>query len=216
MLSPFLGMDPYLEGSEWMSVQPSLCVEILRQLVLKVRPKYIVRSVCREVWDIDVKVPLVTVEIRDTEQRELVTVIEVLSPTNKRGKGYIEYQEKRGRILSSFAHLLEIDLLHRGKRIPLHGKLPNVPYFVFLNRLQKRPLTEIWPIRLDQRLPVVPVPLLPDDEDVPLDLQAAFDAVYDGVGYEYSVDYSDPPPMEVTDSEKVYINTVLHDWRVSV
>ncbi|MEW5985459.1 MAG: DUF4058 family protein [Chloroflexota bacterium] len=36
-------------------------------------------------------VPHVTVEIRDTAHRQLVTAIEILSPTNKRGDGREEY-----------------------------------------------------------------------------------------------------------------------------
>jgi hypothetical protein len=44
-------------------------------------------------------VPHVTVEIRDTRQRQLVTAIEILSPTNKRGEGRREYVLKRQRVL---------------------------------------------------------------------------------------------------------------------
>jgi hypothetical protein len=107
-----------------------------------------------------VPVPHVSIEIRDTARRQLVTVIEVLSPTNKRGSGYEEYLAKRQRILMSSSHLLEIDLLHHGRRAPMKGPLPEVPYFVFLSRAGERPFTEIWPIALPERLPEVPVPLL--------------------------------------------------------
>ena len=55
------------------------------------------------------RVPHVTIEIRDVAQRELVTAIELLSPTNKRGEGYREYLDKRRRLLCSMAHLIEID-----------------------------------------------------------------------------------------------------------
>src|SRR5438105_2873888 len=41
------------------------------------------------------RVPHVTVEIRDTQNRQLVTAIEVLSPTNKHGEGMDEYLSKR-------------------------------------------------------------------------------------------------------------------------
>src|SRR5438477_12363038 len=45
MPSPFPGMDPYLEGSEWVSVHAELSSEIARQLAPKLRPKYIVRTI---------------------------------------------------------------------------------------------------------------------------------------------------------------------------
>ncbi|MCE7984914.1 MAG: DUF4058 family protein [Caldilinea sp. CFX5] len=41
MPSPFPGMDPYLEGSEWSSFHAEFCVEIARQLRPQLRPKYV-------------------------------------------------------------------------------------------------------------------------------------------------------------------------------
>ncbi|HQE92217.1 MAG TPA: DUF4058 family protein [Anaerolineae bacterium] len=49
-------------------------------------------------------------------------------------------------------------------------------------------------ITLRGRLPAVPVPLLPPDEDVVLDLQAAVDACFKLVGYQRLLDYTQPPP----------------------
>lgn len=135
-------------------------------------------------------VPQVSVEIRDVEERQLVTLIELLSPANKRGLGYREYVEKRTRILLSLSHLLEIDLLRKGTRVPMHEELPESPYFVFLSRKQRRPMTDIWEIGLNQSLPTIPVPLLPGDDEVTLDLQQAFTNVYDSVGYDLMLDYT--------------------------
>lgn len=140
-------------------------------------------------------VPHVTIEIRDTSNRQLVTVIELLSPTNKRGQGREEYLTKRERILLSRTHLLEVDLLRQGERVPMQQPLPPMPYFVFLSRVESRPMTEVWPIVLNQSLPVVPVPLLPGDSDVPLDLQLIFTTVYDLLGYDLVVDYARSPEV---------------------
>lgn len=85
---------------------------------------------------------------------------------------------------------LEIDLLRAGTRIQLAGEPPPAPYYVYLSRWQHRPWTEIWPISLREPLPTVPVPLLPPDPDVPLDLQAAVKACFDLVGYERLLDYN--------------------------
>ena len=43
MPSPFPGMDPYLEGSTWMSFHGSSGSEIVRQLGPKLRPRYMAR-----------------------------------------------------------------------------------------------------------------------------------------------------------------------------
>lgn len=63
--------------------------------------------------------PHVSIEIRDVARRQLVTAIEILSPTNKRGEGRLEYLAKRRRLLLSTAHLMEIDLLRQGQRVPI-------------------------------------------------------------------------------------------------
>jgi hypothetical protein len=68
------------------------------------------------------------VEIRDAAKRKwLVTITEILSPTIKRGQGRKEYLEKREQILLGSAHLLEIDLLRKGKRFPMVCSAQNRP-----------------------------------------------------------------------------------------
>src|ERR1700736_2609626 len=129
MPNPFPGMDPYLEGDLWTTVHTDLCAEIARQLSPKLRPKYAALSTRRVVPVPPEPIPHISVEIRDVAERRLVTCIEVLSPTNKRGPGREEYAGKRFQILSGNAHLVEIDLLRVGTRFPTALPLPAVPYF---------------------------------------------------------------------------------------
>jgi len=140
------------------------------------------------------EVPVLSVEIRDVAQRRLVTDIEILSPVNKRGEGWREYVDRRTSLLMTQTHLLEIDLLRQGTRIPLIGDLPPAPYYGFLSRFTRRPRTEVWDIGLRDRLPAIPVPLLAPDPDVPLNLQGAVEACFALVGYERLLDYTQPPP----------------------
>jgi len=151
------------------------------------------------------RIPHVTIEIRDVADRELVTAIEVLSPTNKRGEGYQEYLDKRRRLLYSTVHLMEIDLLRKGRRVPMQQPLPPAPYFVFLSRAEKRPILEVWPIQLDMPLPVVSVPLLADDPDETLDLQLALNTIYDALNYDLSVDYTQPPEVPLEGEEVAWV-----------
>src|ERR687885_2666668 len=159
MPSPFPGMDPYLEGSEWVSMHVELSSEIARQLAPQLRPKYVVRMTRQCMTEVlddlaitaadiypDKRVPQVSIEIRDVAHRDLVTAIEVLSPTNKRGEGYQEYLDKRGHLLLSPAHLIEIDLLRSDRRVPMQEPLPPAPYFVFVSRAERRPMVEVWPV----------------------------------------------------------------------
>jgi hypothetical protein len=154
-------------------------------------------------------VPHYTVEIRDVAENRLVTAIEVLSPTNKRGEGREEYLAKRRRLLLSDAHLIEIDLLRPGQRVPMRQDLPPAPYFVFVSRADARPVTDVWPVALDQPLPTVPVPLLPGDADVPLDLQRALTSVYDLVGYDLLLDYGRPPDAALRPEELAWADDLL-------
>lgn len=157
------------------------------------------------------EVPQLNVEIRDVAQRRLVTLIEILPPANKRGEGVHEYAERWKELLQTRTHLLEIDLLRGGQRIELLGKLPPAHYYIYLSRVQRRPRTQVWSISLRERLPAVPVPLLPPDPDVPLDLQAAVDACFDLVGYERLLDYaSPPPPPEMEEGDAGWVRETMH------
>jgi hypothetical protein len=159
--------------------------------------------------DLPEPIPHVSVEIRDLAERRLVTCIEVLMPTNKRGSGREEYAIKRFQILSGSAHLLEIDLVRVGVRFPTLEPLPAVPYFVFLSRAGRRGVVEAWPIALDQPLPPVKVPLLPGDDDVDLDLQQALTIIYDIFGYDDLINYGEAPPGTLTVEQKEWVEERL-------
>lgn len=154
-------------------------------------------------------IPHVSIEIRNVAERRLVTCIEVLSPTNKRGPGREEYAGKRFQILSDSAHLVEIDLLRVGTRFPTAEPLPAVPYFVFLSQAGRRHEVEVWPVALNEPLPAVPIPLLPGDPPVFLELQQALTVVYDIIGYDELVDYTQPPPGPLTLAEADWIEEQL-------
>jgi hypothetical protein len=141
------------------------------------------------------RVPQFNVEIRDTKNRRLVTAIEILSPTNKRGRGRNKYLAKRRRLYFSDAHFMEIDLVRRGRRVPMQQPLPPAPYYVLLSRVKNRPILDVWPISFQDFLPVIPVPLLPGDPEVTLDLQAVLTNVYDLGGYDLALDYTQPPDV---------------------
>ncbi len=140
-----------------------------------------------------IEVRLVTIEIHDTARQQLVTAIEILSPVNKREPGLTQYRQKRQRLHNGGVHLIELDLIRRGTRPFTHPRIPAAPYLIALTRAQTA-ATDIWALQLQSPLPTIPVPLLPPDADVLLDIAAAFRAVYDEAAYELSLDYHQPPP----------------------
>ena len=130
--------------------------------------------------------------IRDRENRDVVTVVEVLSPANKRSgsDGRREYLEKRDEILQSQSHLVEIDLLRGGERLPVRSPLPPADYYAIVSRRQERPHADVFGWSLREALPTIPVPLRVEDGDVPLNLAEAFTAVYRRKRYDLSLDYT--------------------------
>jgi hypothetical protein len=158
------------------------------------------------------RVPHVSVEIRDSAERRLVTAIEVLSPVNKRGRGRAEYLRKRRAVMLSDAHLIEIDLLRQGRRVPMRQALPSAPYFALVGRAERRPILDVWPIAMDQPLPTIPVPLLPGDADTFLDLQHALATIYDLIGYDLVVDYRRPPEISLPPETAAWAEARVQDW----
>ncbi len=127
--------------------------------------------------------------IRRRDDKAVITVIELLSPSNKRpgASGFEQYLGKRNQILASNVHLVELDLLRGGRRLPLAGKLPPHDFLVTVARGRRRPRAEVYAWSLKHAMPVIPIPLSDPDPDVPLALQEPFTLVYDRAGYDLLV-----------------------------
>jgi Protein of unknown function (DUF4058) len=137
------------------------------------------------------------VEVLTIPDHELVTVIEILSPTNKIGVGRGEYLKKRDRIVSQAINLVEIDLLLRGRRMPMGRKLPPGEYFAIVARTSERPNAQVYAWTIRDALPPVPIPLREPDPDVLLNLAGAFNRTYDWGRFSTSMRYGAPLPKKL-------------------
>jgi hypothetical protein len=97
------------------------------------------------------------------------------------------------RLLHSWVHLVEIDLLRGGPRMPVED-LAACDYCVMVSRWQDRPRAGLWPIQLRETLPAIPIPLADPAPDVRLDLQATVHRVYDAARYVNWIYTSEPEP----------------------
>ncbi len=134
-------------------------------------------------------------EVRDTATNSVITVIELLSPVNKRsGKGQATYEDKRQKILASTAHLVEIDLLRAFDSMPLRQN--NIPwdYRILINRSEQRPQSDLYGFNLPEPILCFPLPLKNLEESTEVNLQKILEALYDRAGYEYRIDYQQPVP----------------------
>jgi hypothetical protein len=154
--------------------------------------------------------------VRDVETQAVVTVIELLSPGNKRpgSDGRKKYLAKRQEILGSMSHLVELDLLRGGKRLPTKQPLPGGDYFAIVSRAKRRPRADVFAWTLRQPLPSIPIPLHASDPDVPLDLQHVFAAVYDRVRYDATVDYDADVSPPLGPNEQ-WARSAIQRWRES-
>lgn len=235
MPSPFPGMDPYLETTDWFPDLRSSLIHHVKARLNRVLPEsYYAQSDYRYWFEYsrryidpgieDVRSarkarqgrydrvvvaepqpagPLIVsvettvhgpfkqafLEVRRWRGKKvrLITAIEILSPYNKQignpSRG--QYVERQRQVLREDAHLVEIDLLRGGidtaavPRDVVAAKAGPFDYSVSIHRFDQPKDFRVIPISMMQRLPEIPIPLLPGDPDVPVDLQAAFDQAYD-------------------------------------
>jgi hypothetical protein len=156
------------------------------------------------------------VEIRDADRdHNLVTLIELASPANKRPGGDRDaYLKKQSEVLSSEASLIEIDLLRAGDRLiggidaELVSRIggPRADYLVGVSRSWLRtldPRLQVFGFTVRDELPCISVPLREGEAEVPLDLQFCFQQAYDAGPYRRgAVDYTRPtrPPLSPADA----------------
>jgi hypothetical protein len=238
-LSPFPGMDPYLEP-HWQGVHAALIVETWRALNRLLPDDLAARVEERIVIDSDqelerlanpdvfvykpgssygpadnsavsVDAPYcLVVDADPVKQRfvriisqdgQLITVVEFISPGNKIGQGLDDYLEKRSELLAAGTHLVEIDLVRQGNwrglmkpHICPTGAISTYRVTVRTAGLPRR--AYIYPIRLQDPLPEIQIPLRPKDPKLVLPLQPMIEANYSDGRYGSTLDYTrtlDPP-----------------------
>ena len=139
-------------------------------------------------------------EIRDVETNDVITVIEILSPSNKIGReGREQYERKRLKILGSLTNLVEIDLLRAGQPFPMKIDAQN-DYRIVISRSEHRPRADVYLFSIRQAIPDLPIPLRPGEEEPVVPLNKILHDLYDQGGYDLIVNYqqsAEPPLPEV-------------------
>jgi hypothetical protein len=144
------------------------------------------------------------IRILHRPDRALVAVLEVLSPANKEQPGYGAYLEKRQAILHQKVHLVELDLLLSGRRMPLARDYPAGDYFALVAPGNRRPDCDVYAWGVRQALPTLPIPLLPPDPPIRINLGAVFSTTYDRGRYVRSIDYSAAPHPALAEEDRTW------------
>jgi hypothetical protein len=150
------------------------------------------------------------IEIKSLPDLELVTVIEILSPSNKSGEGRGEYLEKRASLIDRPVNLVEIDLLLGGRPAPLGKPLPPHHYYAVVARSTGRPDAQVYTWTIRHPLPSLPIPLRAPDADVILNLGEAFEMTYRLGRFDRLVRHGTPLP------EGVPLSPVDRQWAESL
>jgi hypothetical protein len=137
------------------------------------------------------------------QDKRLVTTIEVLSLANKTpgAHGRDLYRRKQREILRGKVHLVEIDLLRAGEHttaVPFElavAKAGSFDYHVCIHHFDNLEDFFVYPIRLEERLPPIAIPLLPGDASVEIDLQEVFNRCYDTGPYRREIRYLQDTPI---------------------
>jgi len=143
--------------------------------------------------------------VRDVVTGEVITTIEMLSPTNTLTReGRNQYERKPINVLGSATHLIEIDLLRSGQPFPIrvHDGSRAASYRIVVSRAQERPRADVYLCGLRDPIPDIPVPLRPGETEPILPLNQVLHDLYDRAGYDQVLDYRRPavPPLSTEDA----------------
>jgi hypothetical protein len=148
-------------------------------------------------------------EVREVATGEVVTVVEILSPKNKRtGEGRDQYLNKRQKVLGSQSHLVEIDLLRGGEALPMQDAGTS-HYRVLVSRVEQRPIAELYPFNLRDRLPCFGLPLRLSDESVPIDLNVLMQMVYESAALDLAIDYGQQPTPGLSQDDFDWVQKII-------
>ncbi len=221
MPCPLPGMDPYLENEKlWPAFQHQL-VSCLYQILLpglvdRYRARVNQRGYVSEQ-------PLFTsiireqhleeyIEIRQRSDDRLITLVDIVSPTNKlRSHGRTAYLETRSQARSQNASVVEIDLVLQGQPMLDYSRdgLPDWDYAITVTRSTQAERYEIYTTTLQKRLPRFKIPLAHDDRDTVLDLQATFARCFDQGNFSSLINYKDDPQHRLKDDDLEWLKEML-------
>ena len=217
MLSPFPGMDPYLEEEPlWPAFQASLVKTLYEILLPSLVDRYRARISQRRYTLSDRQGEEQRqedyIEIRQRDGEKLVTALDVVSPTNKTtAEGRKAYLDRRREGRAVNANLVEIDLVLQGQPTLEYSRdgLPKWNYAVTVTRSTQPERYEIYTATLQKRLPRFRLPLASDDRDTVLDMHTAVTLCYEQGKYADRIDYCRDPAVPLDDEDLRWLDGLL-------
>jgi hypothetical protein len=214
-------MDPYLEDlRHWPIFHQQFIAALGDALQPALSDKYRIRIASRTYSTQQV----LFTSILSEEQREpfleirqkaggdkLVTSIEMVSPANRiHPEGRRHYELHRQEVKSENAHTVELELILQGRSV-LDADLSSLSesqYVCVVTRATRPIKQEPYGAVLGKRLPRIRLPMLPDDRDLVLDVQALINRVYDRC-FDGQIDYTKDPSVPLSDEDRRWLDLLL-------
>jgi len=225
-------LTPYLQPRYYVAVEtrtylddnnPDLLVGIPDAIVLTASKNPLVQpaAIATQTRPKQIRLPMPVevkeryLEVREVGTHQVITVIEVLSPKNKRkGEGRTAYEKKRQRVLGSSSHLIEIDLLRENAPMPMIGIEEISDYRIVVSRATTRPMADLYEFQLRAQIPSFSLPLKPDEPELAVDLQVILLGVYDRGSYYLRIDYYQSVPLpKLSESDQQWVDELLAPLR---
>ncbi|MFQ5631050.1 MAG: DUF4058 family protein [bacterium] len=152
-------------------------------------------------------------EIMEAQTHRVVTVIEVLSPSNKQpGEDRRAYEAKRERLFRTLTNFVEIDLLRDWEPMPFtflqtNGKQSH--YRLLIKRGEHPQRAFLYPFNLQDAIPSFHLPLQSGDQEPLVQLDKLLREIYDEGAYDLRVDYSQPPVPPLNDEDLAWVQKIL-------
>ena len=151
-------------------------------------------------------------EVIDIATKEVVTVIEVLSPAKKRpGQGRKMYEEKRDKVFGSRTNFVEINLWRGWEPLPVLDNDIAADYRILVSRGNQRPVADLYLFNIPDAIPSFPLPLRSPDVEPIVDLQALLNTVYDRAGYDFTIDYSCDTVGPLSETDAAWADALLRE-----
>jgi Protein of unknown function (DUF4058) len=175
------------------------------------QPAPIVASVLTVRVPLPAEVRETYLEVRETGTDYVMTVLELLSPTNKRlGRGRRIYEDKRLDVLATRTHLVEIDLLRAGEPMPILDNGSTSHYRILVSRGDCRPNATLYAFGVRQAIPPFPLPLKPEDQEPSVDMGSLLHDLYDRAGYDLRLNYQGEPAPPLSAEDTLWADQLLH------
>ena len=226
MPSVFPGMDPYLEDTKrWPTFQQQFISALGDALQPALSDKYRLRLGHRHYQLEQVLFTSIVkeeqqesfVEIRQKSSGDkLVTLIEMISPANRtHPEGRKRYEQRRNEARNEGAHIVELELVLQGQTC-LEADLSTLSeqqYVCSVTRAIRPIKHELYGTLLTKRLPRIRLPMLADERDLVLDVQALVNRVFDRC-FDGQIDYQLDPPVPLSDADRRWMDHLLRTQKL--